>query len=130
MKGLLPKRHEDKWGSGAYGAPRGDRTHNGIDFVAEPGTMIYPDKFGEVTKLGYPYGDDTSFRYVEVTDENGYRLRYFYLIPVVKVGQRVDKDTVIGAVQDLTTRYPGIKNHVHLEIKLPDGSYVNPSEYL
>lgn len=123
----LKKRGTDKWGSGEFGASRGDRTHNGIDYACEPGTQICAPCGGEVTKLGYPYGDDLSFRYVEITDIEGRRHRIFYVEPTVEVGSRVAEGWVIGKSQKLWARYPGITEHVHYEVMLGD-EYLDPED--
>lgn len=119
-------RECDKWGCGHYGASRGDRTHNGIDIVCVPGDPAFCLNRGIVTKVGYPYSDDLSFRYVEITD-SGYRWRYFYVEPIVNKGDEVEAYTQIGAHQPLGTRYPGITEHVHLEVIAPDGNYIDPT---
>ncbi len=97
-----------------------------------PGTEILSPVFGVVTKLGFPYSDDHSFRYVEITDDLGERNRVFYIKPTVKKGDKVQADqTVIGIAQDISSRYrdpskPPMKNHVHFEIIDADGNYINP----
>lgn len=126
---IAPPRGEDKFGGGGFGASRGSRKHNGIDYAAVPGSSCLSITKGQVTKLGYPYDDDLSYRYVQVTDNKGNRLRFFYVDPVVKVGEFVDKDTILGSVQSLQDRYPGIKDHIHLEIICPKGNYINPALY-
>ncbi len=127
----LPKRGTDAWGSGEFGASRGSRTHNGIDYACYPETPVYSLTDGLVTKLGYPYGDDLSFRYVEV-ESKGLKHRYFYVEPSVKVGDVVNRLDLLGYAQDIAGRYdkPGkiMKNHVHYEIK--EGSkFLDPEVY-
>ena len=117
-------REQDGWGNGEYGAPRGDRKHKGIDYAVG----VHPLVEGVVTKIGYPYGDDLFFRYVEVTDEKDYRWRYFYLEPKVSVGDKVCQNTLIGTLQGLGGRYDKITPHVHLEVKDKNGNYFNPEE--
>lgn len=115
----------DDWGCGHYGAPRGDRVHRGVDIVAAPGDPVFCLNRGIVTKVGYPYSDDLSYRYVEVTDA-GVRWRYFYCEPIVNVGDEVDAYTQIGTAQALGDRYPGITPHMHLEVIGPDG-HIDPT---
>lgn len=127
-------RGADCFGSGHYGASRGSRKHVGLDYACYPGSAIYPDKDGCVTKIGYPYGDDLSFRYIEIEDDAGYRARYFYVQPKesLKVGDFVHNDEIIGHSQELGVRYPGITEHVHLEtFTLIDGKkeYFDPASY-
>lgn len=123
----LKKRGTDKWGSGEFGASRGDRTHNGIDYACEPGTQICSPYAGKVTKLGYPYGDDLSFRYVEVTDYSQRQHRIFYVEPSVEVGKFIADGEVVGVSQKLGNRYPEITEHVHYEV-IKDGEYLNPED--
>ena len=128
MRVVPGDRGTDKYGSGAFKASRGKRTHNGIDKRVEPDTKIYHVSGGIVTKLGYAYSDDLSFRYVQITSGN-IDYRYFYIHPCVKTGQTVTAENCIGTSQKLGDRYPGITEHVHFEVKL-DGAIVNPGPYL
>ncbi len=122
----MSERKCDGHGCGHYGASRGTRTHKGIDLNCKPLTIVYAPVAGTVTKVGYPYSDDLSYRYVEISDQ-GYCFRVFYVEPLVEKGQKVSKSTIIGEAQDLRTRYSGITNHVHFEIKNADGEYIDPT---
>lgn len=114
----------DSHGCGHYLAKRGSRTHTGQDLLTPAGAGVGAPVAGEVTKIGYPYADDLSFRYVQITN-NGYDVRLFYVEPSVQVGQVVSQGEPIGTVQDLSKRYAGIPNHVHLEVK-KDGCFIDP----
>jgi len=85
---------------------------------------------GTVTKVGYPYRMDDDLkghlRYVEVTLD-GNRFRYFYVEPLVSVGDILAHGDSVGISQDLTSIYPGITQHFHFEIIRPDGSYQDPN---
>ena len=130
MYAKLPERGVDHYGSGKFGAPRGNHDHHGIDYSCPPGAIVYSPVEGIVSKLGYPYSNDLSYRYVQVTDEADHLYRVFYIEPLVDLEEEVDTETAIGICQDLTTRYQnGITNHVHLEVKyghiyLPPDSWV------
>lgn len=87
---------------------------------------------GTVTRIGYPYGDDLSYRYVEIKTEKGYVVRHFYVEPSegLKVGDKAEAGrTEIGTTQDLDRRYEGITNHVHVEVRGPDGQIVDPTPW-
>lgn len=129
MRVICPERKSDDWGSGHYGALRGDRTHNGIDYACAPGSIVLAIKCGTVTKLGYPYADDLGFRYVEVTDSEGYRARYFYCKPSVEGGEEIEEGQPLGLSQRLGSRYTNITEHIHLEIIGPGGQFVDPKGY-
>jgi murein DD-endopeptidase MepM/ murein hydrolase activator NlpD len=130
---ILNKRAPDAFGSGEYGASRGSRTHVGVDYACSAGASIASPVDGEVTKLGYPYGDDLSYRYVEVTAANGAKHRVFYCEPSVSVSDLVSVGDKIGEAQDIAKRYntadKQMNNHVHYEIKDVYGNFVNPETY-
>lgn len=122
-------RGQDSWGQGHFGASRGDRKHEGVDYAMPVGAIVLALTAGRVTNLGQAYGDDPSYRYVEVTDARRYRLRYFYVAPSVKVADNVLSGDALGRVQDLTRRHPGITPHVHFEVYEPGGDRIDPAEY-
>jgi len=129
IKIICPPRPPDCFGSGEFGASRGNRTHKGIDYAAQPNSKVLALRAGKVTKLGYTYSDDLRFRYVQVTDSKGYNLRYFYVEPMVKVGKTILVDDCLGTVQDLDERYKGITPHIHFEIKDKNSMIINPKDY-
>jgi len=118
----------DRAGGGRFGDPRGDRAHTGVDWVVEPGAPVLSPVCGVVSKLGYCYADDLSWRYVEITDGHQRRHRLFYVSPDVQEHWQVDENTPIGRAMDITRRYPnqGMTPHVHYEIKAHEGEWVNP----
>lgn len=124
----LDKRGSDGYGSGTFGASRGSRLHQGIDFAAPADALILSPVDGKITKLGYPYGDDLTYRYVEITTLDGLRHRVFYVSPCVKVGDHVHKTTVVGECQDIAARYNKflMVNHVHYEVMTIDGLCIDP----
>ena len=125
----MQARKCDSQGCGHYGASRGSRTHNGVDLACMAGTLVGSPVSGMVSKIGYPYADDLSFRYVEV-ESQGYAFRMFYVDPLVTEGQQVNRGDILGACQSLMQRYPGITDHVHFEIKDDHGDYVDPTPVL
>ena len=132
MKAIIPteleKRTSDKWGMGHFGAPRGNHTHHGQDYKCPADAHVQAPCSGRVTKLGYAYPDDLSFRYVEITANDGKRHRIFYILPKVFDSSIVREGDVIGYAQDLEQRYPGITQHVHYEIIDIDGNYIDPEQ--
>ena len=129
---MIKLRGQDKWGYGAYLAPRGSRLHNGVDILNFVNEAVEPYVDGLVTKIGMPYADSDkqSFKYIQVTCDRGMRWRYFYVEPLVRVGDMVEKGSIVGWAQDLQPPYPGIIQHAHLEIKMPKGSFIDPVEEL
>ena len=114
-----PVRQQDMHGSGEFGALRGGRTHRGIDIACYKGSIVKSVCNGRVTRVGYPYNpkDHTKghLRYVQVTDDNGYEVRYFYVKPTINVGTEVREFDDLGVTQGLEEIYPGIS-----EIKTDD----------
>lgn len=121
-----PGIRSDSQGDGHFGSPRGGRTHRGIDFDIPPGCELFAPVSGEVNKIGYAYGDDLRWRYIQIRDEQDLNWRIFYVKPDVSVGDNVMKDVdPIGVSDDISSRYPGMTPHIHLEIK--DGhKYLDP----
>ncbi len=119
--GAAPRALDD-FGSGAFGARRdgGGRRHEGVDYAATVGQVVRAPISGYVTKIGYAYGDDAGLRFVEITNPAiGYVARAFYIDPTVTVGQAVRLGSQIGRAVSLQSHYPGITDHVHLEVMNP-----------
>ena len=133
IKGQAPLRGTDKYGSGAYLAPRNGKVHNGIDIAFFPGTGIFSLRQGRVSKIGFPHNihDPVKghLRYVQITDIRGFEARYFYLNPEVVKGEIVGTVSILGMTQTLQGIYPGITDHIHFEVK-KDGQFVEPVKYL
>ena len=127
--GMAP-RGKDAYGSGEVGASRTGHIHAGVDYVASAGQRVYAPISGVVTRIGHPYSDDASFRYVEITNPQlGYKARVMYVGPQVREGERIDLGEEIGRAQTLQRRYPrGITDHVHLEIARLNGRTMNAAQ--
>ena len=136
---MPPIRGQDDYGSGQYLAPRGSRKHNGVDYCCYPGSRVLSPVNGLVTKLGYAYKDDLSFRYVEVKTEFNEFIRVFYIEPTISIGYKITTNTELGISQTLQNRYPAdekhknpITDHFHVgvfELEKNKRKYINPLEY-
>ncbi len=129
--GAAPRGHDD-FGDGWFGARRdgGSRDHEGVDYTATAGQAVRAPMSGYVTKIGYAYAGDTSLKFVEITNPAlNYAARAFYVSPGVEVGQTVRLGQSIGTVESLQGHYPGITDHVHLEI-LDRGERVNAARLI
>ena len=121
-------RDTDEWGSGAYGAPRGDRTHRGIDIVTTHGQVITAPFDGIMVRRADPYEDDPAYTGCLLRRESdGLEIKLFY-IENLSTGA-VSEGQKIGTAQDIAQKYPGITNHIHLEVWL-NGAPVDPTPYL
>ena len=126
-------RTEDNFGSGAFLSSRdgGVRRHLGADYTATGGQGVDAPISGYVTKIGYAYADDQALRYVELTNRAiGYAVRVFYIQPAVVVGQAVRLGQVIGKAESLQKRYPGITDHVHVEVADLARGHVDPNKFI
>jgi murein DD-endopeptidase MepM/ murein hydrolase activator NlpD len=110
----------DTHGCGSFGAPRknatGSHPHRGLDFVGTPGQDVRAVATGRV-RVGRPYADDPMLRYVQIATPDGYTIRELYVKPLseLAVGDVVIAGDIIGTLQSLQHRYPGITDHVHVE---------------
>ena len=130
--GGAPRGH-DAFGDGEFGARRdgGSRDHEGVDYVATAGQDVKAPISGYVTKIGYAYAGYSDLKFVEISNPAlGYVARAFYVNPGVEVGQSVRLGDTIGKDQSLQKHYPGITNHVHLEVMEPGGERVNAAELI
>jgi len=135
MIGRAPIRN-DKHGRGHYGARRFRNgvlyDHHGVDLAFMAGTEVMSINRGKVTKFGYPYAKHLEYRYVEITDSDGLRFRYFYVLPSpdIAIGDLIRVGDPIGVVQDLDPLYSGVTCHVHLEIKDEENEYYDPTQFI
>lgn len=133
LKIIPPDRGVDPAGSGEFGAPRsGGRVHRGVDIAVLPGSRVLSLTAGVITRIGFPYHNDTVHRYIEVVPGDFYAIRYFYVSPQVEVGQMVSADSILGTAQDVTLKYPreGMTPHIHVEvIAVKTGERVDPGQF-
>jgi len=119
-----------RWGQGHFGASRGgSRRHKGLDIVAAYGQDVLSPIEGRVIRKSYPYANDLSYSGVLIEGTKGHSdlsVKIFYMSPPNTImGKGVEAGDVIGKAQSLLTKYPGIINHIHLEIKR-NGSIIDP----
>lgn len=121
----------DPEGLGYFNAPRGDRKHTGHDFAVRPGAEILSPVDGTVGRIGYAYGDDLSYRIVDIRTSDGYRHRLFYVAPAVEWGDPVNTGMVIGIAQDVSRYYNSsvMIPHVHYEILNRNSKNIDPIDY-
>ena len=111
-------RKEDAHGAGHYGASRssGLRSHKGVDLVAAVNQDVFSPFSGQITKINQVYSGDSRYRGLTIEGSGawqGIRAKLFYVNSLLKKGDVVESGDVIGNVQDLGVKYPGITIHVH-----------------
>ncbi len=123
----------DAFGSGDFGAGRdaGKRRHEGVDYVAEIGAAVRAPISGEVTRIGFAYRGVGGLRSVDIFNaETKLTARMLYVAPSVEIGDEVVAGEEIGVAQDLSERYPGITNHVHVELRNEQRQLIDATEQL
>ena len=120
----LKLRGADPTGNGWYGAKRGHREHNGVDYVGDAGVNVYACISGRV-RVGRVYADSAraQFRLIEIKtgrESNGTRreVKQMYVSPSVRTGDIVSAGDIIGTLQGIGDYYGGrMPNHCHVELR-------------
>ncbi len=104
------------------------RTHNGIDYAAEPGTEVCAAADGIVYTV---YEDETMGTTVVIRHDNGYTTKYASLgkETTVAAGQEVKSGDVIGTVGCTALLETAIGDHLHFSVSL-NGENVDPDDFL
>lgn len=118
----------DKFGSGAFGASRGNRKHQGIDIIVtenEPIKAPFDLSFKRVTQ---PYKDDNVYKGGVYDSELG-ELKIFYMKPLTDKKTYKQGD-IIGFAQNIAKKYgPEMHPHIHIELR-KNGKLLNPTDYV
>ena len=112
-----------------YSETMGDwRTHDGVDFAAEPGTPVCAVSAGTVTDVR---DDDMMGTTVVIAHRDGYDTIYANLqgVPSVSLGDSVSAGQIIGAVGRTALSETRLPSHLHFGV-MKDGAFVDPAEYL
>jgi hypothetical protein len=91
--------------------------------LAAFGEAIYSPIDGDVIREAIPYPPFSGVLIRGTGDYTGYEVKLFYvdgsMCGSVKAGG------IVGSAQNLSRKYPGIPNHVHMEVRL-NGSLIPP----
>ncbi len=133
-------RHHDHFGSGEYGASRGNRKHKGLDIISNKGGKVFSPMDGKIKRTFHPYSNKCRFLMgVEIVGEGEYsdykmKLMYVDLDDNVDIGDTVNKGDVVATQQDLLECYPprngkSMTNHIHFEV-YENGKNINPEKII
>lgn len=125
------KRLKDAWGSGAFGAARGEHIHQGLDIKTIVGQQILSPISGTITRHPYPYNGDLVYTGIEIKNAE-FHVKIFYVKPVVAIGNTVAKGQVIATAQNIAAKYSSsMTNHAHIEVRnAKTGALINPETLL
>ena len=120
----------DSRGHGDFKAARRRRQriyeHKGIDYEARPGARVYAPCAGTV-RLGRAYSDSPQEDLLGIAPLAGIEVAVMYIRPLASLatGRHVEQGELIGHALSLQARYPGITDHIHLEIRLKGSRVAN-----
>ncbi len=119
-------RGRDDWGSGAFGASRGDRTHQGADFICTPGQAVVAPCKCYIVREARPYMNKPYSGVLLV--DGALSIKLFYLLPFKDlIGTGAEQGQTIGLAQDISDPdYAGMTPHIHMEIKGANGWTLDP----
>lgn len=104
------------------------RTHNGIDFSAQPGERVMAIADGTVESISH---DEMYGTVLVIAHSDGVKTTYFNLMPNVLVseGDNVSVNEVIGGLGSEALFENGDEFHLHVEVTR-DGVTIDPTEIL
>ena len=113
----------DSMGDGHFGASRdgGARSHNGTDFICNPGQEVVAPIDGKIVRPAQPYANDPNYSGLVI--ENGQMaIMMFYLEPYAeRIGKLVRQGDPVGRAQDIAAKYGGMMiPHIHLQVDRVD----------
>lgn len=104
------------WGSGELGASRGNRPHLGVDVITSLDKDVYAPFDFYCTGISYPYAGSDLVG-VKGKTESGFEVRIWYFVPLQDIlGTWVRKGQLIGYGDTLQNKYPGITDHLHIQL--------------
>ncbi len=122
---------EDPAGSGRFGAPRGDRTHEGIDRLCVPGQIVRAEISGKLV-MAYPYHGNFEYTGCRIWGK-GFMSKMFYFTPYShRIGESVLAGEEIGIAQNISLKYGnGMRPHIHVAVySLNPTKLLNPEDHL
>lgn len=121
---------KDEKGDGHFGASRGNRLHEGYDFLAAPGQIVKAVIAGKLVRA-YPYAGDVIFAGCKIWGKS-FMAKMFYFIPHSNlINENVLAGEEIGIAQDISAKYGGgMKPHIHVAVySLNPTRLLNPEDY-
>ncbi|XP_061555641.1 probable ATP-dependent RNA helicase DDX17 isoform X3 [Phycodurus eques] len=110
-------RTSDIWGQGHFGAPRGGRSHLGLDIACDDSSVVYAPF--DVTLRGriivYSDPKKAAINNGINLEGEGLCVKLFYVNPD-RISGSVSKGQRLGVMMPMQAVYPGITSHVHVQM--------------
>ncbi len=113
------------WGQSGASRDRGRRHHQGLDVLASPGEPVFSPIDGIIFREAIPYPPFSGLLIRGTGAYAGYEVKLFY-VDGLWCGPCL-AGSVIGYAEILAVKYPGIPNHVHMEVRR-GGALVSPQD--
>jgi murein DD-endopeptidase MepM/ murein hydrolase activator NlpD len=92
-------------------------SHHGEDYMSTPGQAVYAAMSGRVVSLANPYSDWPALHGILIIASDGTACYLFYMNALQgTVGSIVRAGDSVGIAQSLQEKYPGIIEHIHVQI--------------
>jgi len=107
----------DSEGSGEYGSRRGERRHNGVDYICVEGQDIVAPFDMYISRISNPKRDSLMSG-IKWETEKSYGKLFYFLPDKNLIGKDVKEGDVIGTAQDVSRHY-GLKDmipHLHFQV--------------
>ncbi|XP_048476152.1 leukocyte cell-derived chemotaxin-2-like [Rhincodon typus] len=108
-------RGTDSYGSGAYGAPRDNGRHLGVDVICKEGSVIYAPFNGKLIRRANPYNNGNEIDNGVMLRGSGLCVKIFNFRPDRYSGQ-ISKGQRLGTLLNVQAVFPEITSHVHIEM--------------
>lgn len=129
---IIILRGKDPTGHGHFGAKRGERIHNGTDYVAQPNENIYACISG-IVRIGNVYKSTKKgkpkMKLVEIKNSQD-KVKQMYVSCLLETGDKIAEGDLIGFSQDISDYHhkenqPKMINHCHVSV-WRNGKLIDP----
>lgn len=115
----------DAMGNGHYGASRGNRKHDGVDYLCNAYQRVVAPISGKVNRVIQVYKSDSTWVGVEIVGRRATVQLFYVKVTDGLIGQHVVAGDVVGIAQAIGKKYNNggpamMQDHVHMRITSVD----------